>query len=69
VAEQHLLVSEASRRWLCRELSGADFFDAARASRREVARREVLARLDAACCRRPPGWRRLASRWRVGLAG
>ncbi len=65
MAEQDVVVSEASRRWLCGELPGAEYFAGARACGQELAEREVTARLNGSGHFRHR-WRGLISRRRAG---
>ncbi len=61
MAEQDVVVSEASRRWLCGELPGAEYFAVARACGQELAEREVAAHLNGGSSAQPGRrWRALA---------
>jgi hypothetical protein len=66
VAEQDVVVSEASRRWLCGELPGAEYFAVARACGQELAEQEVAARLNGSGAHLRRRRRGLISRRRAG---
>ena len=60
MAEQDVVVSEASRRWLCGELPGAEYFAVAHACGQVLAEREVATRLNGSSAHSRRRWRALA---------
>jgi hypothetical protein len=68
VAERTVVVSEASRRWLCGEVAASEYFAAAHAAQVEQARRDIADRLNGVHDGPRSVWSRLLTRVTFGAA-